>query len=708
MVRLHFSVGLVIFLALQIESGWGWGSLWSSTPPPDINVVGIQGVLQWAEANTQAAQQSWQATGYPRMNSPSFWGSEIIYSIMPDRFANGNVSNDFLNLPAQQVEYMNTSSPEGLPSYRHGGDLQGIINRLDYLVDLGVTTIWLTPVLLNSGGEYHGYCPSDLSAIDPNFGTEAEYRELIVAAHKRGLLVVQDIVINHLCSYDSSYSIQPPDHEKCASVLDSQFWSGVPVGDPASQGNLSFSSQFFGPLKLEYFFNRCGPNSPDDTSGEGAAAVYGDFVPTMFDLATYNYDFQNIFTELMKPLIGGFDIDGFRLDAAKHVTEDYLAQFSVEIRAYADTLGKNNFLVMGEVAASADWIGRRLGKMFSDPSNPNDHGNVPASLTTKELALEPTYLQNSQSPFPGLNAVYDFDESGTSRDAFLGLRNTADVASYYASDYYNTIAGQADYRLSWTHLEIHDWPRYLMTQPSNSKGAEVAASYLMTAPGQPIIWMGFEQGFNQNCPKNVNAGSASNDILNLCFSGSDDTLKRQDMFIGGPWRLRSAIPEIDALSYIGVWTPQQTTADWQNDPYLKRDHELYTMLRKLTNIRRSCSPLNQGSLVWRDAQPSILGLVIFSRLFNGAEMVVIINPSSSSQTLAPIPIDPTINYNAAFQVYVNLLDGYQTATVGYQLNDPYLFFPTGFQISPQSFLIMAHSNNTAPFNSYLQTQLCTH
>ena len=411
---------------------------------------------------------------------------------------------------------------------------------------------------------------------------------------------------------------------------------------------------------------------------------------------------------MLKPFIAGADIDGFRLDAAKHVTEDFIAQFSTSIRDYARTLGKENFLIIGEVAASEDWIGRRLGNMFTDPTNPSTHGNVPVSLTTKITALQSTYLSNPAAPYPGLNAVYDFDASGTSRDALLGQRQSSDVASYFDSSYYKTITGEADYRLSWTHLEIHDWPRYLQTQPNNIGSAQAAAAYLMTAPGQPIIWMGFEQGFNQACRLQgyVNAGDATSSISSLCNAGSDDTLKRQDMFIGGPWRLGSAIPAIDSLNYIGVWTPEQTTSNWLDDPFLNRDHSLYLNVRKLTHIRRSCSCLTQGSIVWRNAEPSVGGFLIFSRIFNKAEVVIIINPSPNSVTIPPIPIDATVNYNAAFQTYVNLLDGFQTATVGYQSGGPYLFMPSGFQASPYSFLIFAHSNNTQPYDSYLQTQLC--
>lgn len=185
---------------------------------------------------------------------------------MVDRFANGNESNDFFNIPPEQQRYFNSSSqgsPFGLASFRHGGDFEGIINRLGYLTHLGVNTLWITPVLSNCGGEYHGYCPSSFFEMDPNFGDMDTYARLVQAAHKSDILVVQDLVINHVCGCASSYNAPPKGHTKCASVLDSQFWAGEVVGDSTVQGNISFADTFFGPFKSEYFFNRCGPNRFD-------------------------------------------------------------------------------------------------------------------------------------------------------------------------------------------------------------------------------------------------------------------------------------------------------------------------------------------------------------------------------------------------------------------------------------------------------------
>ena len=122
----------------------------------------------------------------------SFSTADMIYLIMPDRFANGDPTNDSTPDTAEKVDR------SGLFG-RHGGDLQGIINHLDYIADLGATAIWCTPVLLDNepAGSYHGYACSDYYRVDPRFGTNELYREFVDKAHALGLKVVMDIVTNH-------------------------------------------------------------------------------------------------------------------------------------------------------------------------------------------------------------------------------------------------------------------------------------------------------------------------------------------------------------------------------------------------------------------------------------------------------------------------------------------------------------------------------
>ncbi len=122
----------------------------------------------------------------------SFSSKDVMYLIMPDRFANGDVSNDS---QPNLIEKANRS----LPSGRHGGDLRGIINNLDYLQNLGATALWLTPA--NEDNEkrtsYHGYAQTDLYKIDGRYGTNEEYLELSRELQKRGMMLIQDYVTNH-------------------------------------------------------------------------------------------------------------------------------------------------------------------------------------------------------------------------------------------------------------------------------------------------------------------------------------------------------------------------------------------------------------------------------------------------------------------------------------------------------------------------------
>ncbi len=178
--------------------------------------------------------------------------------------------------------------------------------------------------------------------------------------------------------------------------------------------------------------------------------------------------------------------------------------------------------------------------------------------------------------------------------------------------------------------------------------------------------------------------------------------------MGGPWRLGSAVPAIDALSYIGNWRPTQTTRDWKNDPYLNRNHSLYQFARKLTHIRRSCSALRHGSIVWHRADPQVGGLLIFSRYQSSTmrEIVVIINPAKHAATTGSIPVQNN-SAKKPNQVWVNLVNGFNKATIGYDSSgNCFLFLPPAFHIAPQSFLIFANADEVSGYDSYLDTMLC--
>ena len=138
-----------------------------------------------------------------------FTNADVLYMLMPDRFADGNVKNNVVKGMLDQ-RCVRTE-----PSLRHGGDLEGIRQHLDYFNELGVTTLWFTPVLENdmpSGGghsSYHGYATTDYYKVDPRFGTNEDYRRLVDEAHQKGLKVVMDMIFNH-CGSSHPWQINPP------------------------------------------------------------------------------------------------------------------------------------------------------------------------------------------------------------------------------------------------------------------------------------------------------------------------------------------------------------------------------------------------------------------------------------------------------------------------------------------------------------------
>lgn len=121
-----------------------------------------------------------------------FGQEDVVYLIMPDRFANGDPSNDVIEGFIDGVDRSN-------PSMRHGGDLQGVIDKLDYLANLGITAIWLNPVVENNTRvSYHGYAATDLYKIDARLGTNELFRKLVEEAHKRNIKIIYDHVANHI------------------------------------------------------------------------------------------------------------------------------------------------------------------------------------------------------------------------------------------------------------------------------------------------------------------------------------------------------------------------------------------------------------------------------------------------------------------------------------------------------------------------------
>ncbi len=136
---------------------------------------------------------------------PGFNAGDVLYLIMPDRFANGDPNNDVI--PGMRENKVDRSDPFA----RHGGDLKGIADHLDYLQDLGVTAIWLNPTQENdmASGSYHGYAITDYYQVDRRFGSNEDFRQLVDQAHQKGMKVVMDMIFNHCGSENTLFTDMP-------------------------------------------------------------------------------------------------------------------------------------------------------------------------------------------------------------------------------------------------------------------------------------------------------------------------------------------------------------------------------------------------------------------------------------------------------------------------------------------------------------------
>jgi glycosidase len=241
---------------------------------------------------------------------------ESIYFVMVDRFENGDTTNDNAGFIAGDPTGGFDPSD---PGYWHGGDIKGLTNRLSYIASLGFTSIWITPpvkqkYVQGSSAGYHGYWGIDFTTIDPHLGTEAEFKEMVAAAHRLGLKVIIDVVANHTADviyYD----------EGVAKVL-------------ASEANIKKPEWL---NKISNYYN------------EGASEGYrGDFFG-LDGIKTTNPEVIKGWIDIWSYWINEFDIDGFRIDTFKYVEPEVWKKIIPAVKAVAAKKGKSDFPIFGEV-----------------------------------------------------------------------------------------------------------------------------------------------------------------------------------------------------------------------------------------------------------------------------------------------------------------------------------------------------------------------
>ena len=363
-----------------------------------------------------------------------FSSDDVIYLLMPDRFANGDPANDN---PPQSSGLLDRSKGR----YYHGGDLKGIIGRLPYLKDLGVTAIWLNPIYDNNDRlntvetydgqaitDYHGYGAVDYYAVDEHLGDVRLFRELVDAAHQAGIKVIQDQVANHTGPMHPWVKDPPTPtwHYGSEARHLANTWQTWTLMDPHASYEVQKAT-------LEGWFLNILPDLNQD------------------DEEVKRYLIQNTLW-----WIGVSGIDGIRQDTLPYVHRRFWRDWMAAIKREYPSF-------------------RVVGEMFD--------GN-PAVVS---------FFQGGRKQFDGIDSgidtVFDFPLFFPLRRAFSEGKPVREVAAMLAHDHL-----YPNPSVLVTFLGLHDVPRFMNTPGATVDGLKLAFTFLMTTRGTPLIYYGDEIG----------------------------------------------------------------------------------------------------------------------------------------------------------------------------------------------------------------------
>ncbi len=530
---------------------------------------------------------------------------ETIYFLLPDRFENGDPSNDRGGLTGDRLHTGYDPTDSG---FYHGGDLKGLRDRLDYIQGLGATAIWVGPIFKNKvvqgppgyeSAGYHGYWITDFTQVDPHFGTNADFKALVDAAHARGMKVYMDIVVNHTADV-----IQYRDCPKGCPYRSRADYpysrEGGPGGKPINPGflgdqvqteanfahltNPNYAYQVFVPdaekhLKVPdwlndpiYYHNR------GNSTFAGESATMGDFFG-LDDLMTEHPRVIRGFIDIFGSWIDRFGIDGFRIDTERHVNPEFWRAFVPAIMARAKADGIPNFTIFGEV-----------------------------STPVIDVAQQAEHTRND-----GMPLVLDFSFRAAVLQALAGQGGSDGLDQLFKGD--TLYQGGAAATLAMpTFVSNHDLGRFsyfVRKALPKADEAEVlkrvmlAHAMLFGLRGVPTVYSGDEQGF---------AGEG------------DDRAAREDMFA-------SKVPAYNATRLVGT---DATTATASFNP----QHPLYRAIATLAALRRDHAALRRGRQVVR-AESDKPGVFAASRFdpVDGHEILVAYN-SSTEPLVTNVEVDP--------------------------------------------------------------------
>ncbi len=414
--------------------------------------------------------------------SPRDWRDLFIYFLLVDRFDNNRE-----DIPPYEPH----TTPRGRDWEQgrvfQGGNLKGIIRRLDYIHGLGANCIWLSPVLKNrieKDDTYHGYGIQDFLEVDPRFGTKEDLQELVRQAHARNMYVIMDIIINHTGDNWAYPGDFPYYYWKDApGPFEFGFWRQV---DPAEELQ---GEDAVWPAELQHPEHYKRRGQIRDWS-DPEQAVNGDFL-SLKELEINNATVLDTLIKAFKYWIALTDVDGFRVDTVKHMESSATAIFCNAVREYAKRIGKDKFFIFGEIVADDLTIQRYIGR----------NSRVPGT----------------NERFPSLDAALDFPLYFILEEVIKGFVNPSHLRERY--ERFRTLYsdhGEAG-RYFVTFVDNHDqmsrpYRRFMHGNPHHLQ-AVLAIGYLLTSQGVPCIYYGTEQGFD--------GGGDRDSYVRECLFGGD-------------------------------------------------------------------------------------------------------------------------------------------------------------------------------------------
>lgn len=410
---------------------------------------------------------------------------EQFYFVLPDRFANGDTSNDEGGLTGSRLSTGYDPTDKG---FYQGGDLKGLTKKLDYIKDLGTTAIWMAPIFKNqpvqgtgdnASAGYHGYWITDFTQVDPHFGTNRDLETLISKAHSKGMKVFFDVITNHTAD------VVDYEEKSYGYLSKGAFPYLTKDGEPFDDADYADGSQDFPEVDADSF-----PRTPTVTAAKqdakvpswlndttmyhnrgdstfaGESSEGGDF-SGLDDLWTERPEVVSGMEKIYEKWVRDFDIDGFRIDTVKHVNMEFWTQWATALDAYAAKQGRDDFFMFGEVY-SAD-----------------------TSITSP-------YVTEGR-----LDSTLDFPFQEAARQYASQGGSAQKLASVFGDDYkYTTDKANAYEQV--TFLGNHDMGRigYFLNQDNpNATDAELlkkdklANELMFLSRGNPVVYYGDEQGF---------------------------------------------------------------------------------------------------------------------------------------------------------------------------------------------------------------------